>query len=365
MQKLMVVPINFIFYLLYIRVMVDLLLKKLDEWSKNLKGNINQNHEVINFFEQLGYESLIWFTLLLKRGRIEAKSTSVPKNILEIIEDPGYYDKLLKQINNNEEIEIDNKKYYLISLDNEYKNGLKQVLLSNNKIDNYSDIIPYLFNIVRLIVSKQNKISIIEQTLNSLYNDLNQISNPEVFSTISLSEKFIENAVPVVIHSVLNEQLGPMIVHSIPSSYNSSDNLIFAVNVFATLDSEMLANIGQVYSTIPIHDPVNGEATNIIFTIANDNARGGYELHAISVFISQDFVGLSKSIYINLKSVLFSAIEQIRLKNEDNEWNLHKKEHYEYSDMIVKEIDDILVSLRKQIATFLASQISQDSVNNY
>ena len=212
------------------------------------------------------------------------------------------------------------------------------------------------------IIGMYNQNALVSNSLKLMYSEFPQDKD---LLSMNLPEKYILAAVPAVAYSVVHEMTGPIMIRSIPSEFNSMENLLFVVNIFSTINSEMIKSIGQVFTSQTLSEPEYSEATNVLFTLHNPNARGDVELHAISIVISQDFINISNSVLINIKGILFSAVEKVRQRTNEMDWNLFETDPEDIPQNILDKIDEIISSIQKQIAGLFSTNIPVEDLENW
>ncbi len=212
------------------------------------------------------------------------------------------------------------------------------------------------------IISLYNQNALLSNSLKLMYSEFPQDKD---LLTLKLPENYVRAAVPAVAYSVVHEMTGPIMIRSIPSEFNSMENLLFVVNIFSTINSEMIKSIGQVFTSQTLSEPEYSEATNVLFTLHNPNARGEVELHAISIVISQDFINISNSVLINIKGILFSAVEKVRQTTNEMDWNLFETDPEDIPKAVIIKIDEIISSIQKQIAGLFSTNIPAEDLENW
>jgi hypothetical protein len=147
---------------------------------------------------------------------------------------------------------------------------------------------------------------------------------------------------------------------------NSPFNLGKVVGVFGSLDADLIGQLGHVFTLSPTSEPYLGESTNLVFSIPNDNARGGIELHSLTIVIGQDFINLSKSLYLDIKTALFTGIETIRQKSgEGTPWELALVDLDSSLAEVKSVVHPILRTIRINIASIIASFLKLEDVENW
>lgn len=216
--------------------------------------------------------------------------------------------------------------------------------------------------IINNIIRLYNQNALLSNTLKLMYSEFPQDKD---LLSLKLPDNYILAAVPAVAYSVVHEMTGPIMIRSIPSEFNSMENLLFVVNIFSTINSEMIKSIGQVFTSQTLSEPEYSEATNVLFTLHNPNARGEVELHAISIVISQDFINISNSVLINIKGILFSAVEKVRQTTNELDWNLFETDPEDIPQVVISKIDEIISSIQKQIAGLFSTNIPAEDLENW
>ena len=169
------------------------------------------------------------------------------------------------------------------------------------------------------------------------------------WKNLKVSNKFIDDSVPAVWYGVAHEVIGPIIIAAWPFELTEVEYLEKVVNVYSVMRSDLIVELGHVFSVVPVSSPYGGESTNVIFTIPNPKARGGVELHAVSVTIGRDFVNLSKEVYNELKTIIYNLVDFIKtlIGNENLELCL----------------DNDPMNIRGRIRDYLGSELRNTQLN--
>lgn len=327
-------------------------LEILDKW---MKLSNNQNFDIFvhfnNLLRSLETSGIIWLSYSDTKVKIVTNSEEIPETILSSISDCKDIDVLAKE----EIITCFGRKFYLLS---RFEiNGTKNYLVSINKLDKEIQIV---ISLAANFLQGLSKLTFLENSAKMLYSHPMKIGNQK---NSDLPQDFIDSIIPAVSYSVVNEELGPYFISTWPREFNSVINTLFVVNIFSTLNSEHIARYSNVLNSTPTSTPEDGEAISIVFAIPNNNARGGVEIQAITAVISQNFINMSKGIIIQIKSILYTAVEAILQLNFEHRWNLHSGSDINTDATSLTE--PICKGLQIQLGALFAMLIGSVDVVNY
>jgi len=344
-------------------------LDKLIEWMHdNADYNLGIESRLINLLERVGWRKLIWMNVFKDHTRVEFHTSDInPESISNLTN--SFDVDTLNNINTKSTNPIIINNQELVCLFNAKKSEGNQICIFSFDSSATSSVVDAM-KIAKIgfeFIQKSIKINALQQSLRVAYSGINSYSTDEP-SMVSIQEipiKFIEDSIPAIFYSIAHEILGPSFVLTDPVEFNQPINMILPVNLFSTLDSNMISEVGQVFSINPVSKPILGEVVSIVFSIANKNARGGFELHGISIVISQQFSNLSKSILIDLKSLLFSGAEAIRQKLDIEDWKLFISDDFDTNPEIRSFILPLIKNMRENLAGILAKLLSPDEVKKW
>ncbi len=323
----------------------------LDKWMNNSKiQDLDNKESFLQLISELSLKGIIWLTVINKKISINSKNIEVNEDLM--VNNPD-----LLNVSSKIEVNINQVKYHVIYCTE--VNNHKNILLS---IDELNTDVQYILSIAVSYLSSLNRINFLENSMKMMYSDPNSLGSKNL-SELNIPYNFIKSVVPAVSYSVVNENFGPNFISTWPKEFNSMANILFAVNIFSTLNSEQIARYSQLLNTTPTNTPEDGEAISVVFAIPNEDARGGVEIHGITTVISQSFVNMSRVLLIQIKSIIHSAVESIIQMNLNNKWNLYIEDAS--STNVVEQTEPILKGLQIQVATLFAIQIGSDEVIKY
>jgi hypothetical protein len=303
-------------------------LSELEKWIKKRENyKIGNKSSLLSLLSSYGCSHLIWLDVVKRHISIEAFT----KDLSE--------DYLSSNFQNQDEDILKWIKSDVLSVSLQKGDlAFSCVFYEDNNFDNYSIVlgkvesktpistIRELAQIGSEYLKQSTRIDALENSLKLAHSELEKSDIDLVSEYIApdkLTENFINAVVPAIWYAVAHELVGPTFIEADPHDVNSPFNLGKVVGVFGSLDADLIGQLGHVFTLSPTSEPYLGESTNLVFSIPNDNARGGIELHSLTIVIGQDFINLSKSLYLDIKTALFTGIETIRQKSgEGTPWEL-------------------------------------------
>ncbi|MCY3414363.1 MAG: hypothetical protein INQ03_22140 [Candidatus Heimdallarchaeota archaeon] len=319
----------------------------LDNWFDN--GDLNLNTLV----KALNLSSVIWLTIHNGEIHLKDKCKGISDETLDLLAQYPDFSK----IKGSGTLKIGDQSFKVIN--SFFVDGDKHIIISEDMLFDYNEVKFVLSTGIRVIILSDMR-NFLQDSVNLVYSD------PQSLSEMSLSKippAFVDAVIPVATYSVVNESFGPHFISTCPVEFNSYNNMLFVVNIYSTLNSEQIARHGQVINSTPTSIPEDGETLSIVFTIPNDDARGGFEIHGLSVVITQNFLNISKGLLIQMKSIMFSVVEQIRQLTFMNNWCLIKDEIA--AEPVQVMIEPLLKGMRMQLSALFAVEIGQNEVNKW
>ena len=323
---------------------------------------------VVDFLEDLDYEDVHWLIVTSK----DIYALDFSRNL-----DPATSD-LLTNKNNHKILRTwlaGNREDKLIEFEDDTR---EVVYLRKDNFGNSSIILAAASSLhtspetevwVELALNTYNslqKINTLESALRLSYltKTRSEISNMSKITLDNIKPNFLNSVAPHIFYGYVHEEFGPMIFDADPQEMLKPDYMIVAVKLYSGLDGEMVAEMGHVFKNDPLKDPELGDVFSIVFSLPNGKARGGFEMHSISLLIPQEFYNLSRSLIGEFKAKLFAQVEKIRLLHEENSWGLAVTP-FGSSENLKEEIHPILVELRSDIALSFALMMDPDDVINW
>jgi len=330
------------------------MIAQFNKWIKSLpKSEIINKSIIMDLFAKLSIEKQCYISKT--SGSLNFQFRGIKNN--DISKDQITQE--MNEYNTGDIVTIKDREFTCLYVFRDKGGNNDDVVITDQKTDLDLDGLGILINHV---LSLYNENALLSNSLKLMYSEFPQDKD---LLSLELPENYIRAAVPAVAYSVVHEMTGPIMIKSLPAEFNSMENLLFVVNIFSTINSEMIKSIGQVFTSQTLSDPEYAEATNVLFTLHNPNARGEVELHAISIVISQDFINLSNSVLINIKGILFSAVEKVRQMTNEMDWNLFETDPEDVPPPVIDKIDEIISSIQKQIAGLFSTNISAEDLKNW
>lgn len=331
------------------------LIKLLDEWIADISSEKIKEKKLVAFVESLGFSNVIWMLLKSDEIHLREYSNSIKPDFINQLKKIDNYDTVKEWVVNaiyDEMLSVGGKRFQVVLHVHSDDVGNVSLLLADIKKETHA--ITDVRVATRLAMRYIENYDTVKTLQNAIKLTFGQIGEPPQLDIdikpSHLSQEFINDVIPSVFYSLAHEGIGPIIIDSVPGFMKESEYLITAVKIFSGLDSDMVSELGHVYSSNPVKDPLVGEIVNIIFAIPNKIARGRYEVHAISILINQQYANLSRSIISQIKTELFSAVERVRMIVDEQAWALATDDIETYDNTTLGYINSMLSEIRTNVA---------------
>lgn len=327
-------------------------LEILNKWLHNTRESTNINQSFQKIMSELEISDALWIKMRQNKLFIYCHSKDSPHSSLNSLKGLS-----LVNVDIGSTIEYFGSDYYL-----SIKYGENDFLISKG---DSSVELKNIFLLIYSVLERDEKMGYLENSLKVFQSSIAQVGENYLAHVDNIPEQFIQSVAPVITYTVVHEDWGPAFVASWPPEFNDMKNILFAVNIFSTLDGDQIARLGQVSTSMPTSIPEDGEISSLVFTIQNEKARGNNEVHAISVVLSQRFVNMSKMLIFQLKGLLFSTVEQIRQIMGERHWMLFVGSEEIESPEVKQTFETLLKGLHIQIANLFAIQIGESEVKKW
>jgi hypothetical protein len=128
-----------------------------------------------------------------------------------------------------------------------------------------------------------------------------------------ISEDIIASICTASFNAVMDETVGPSMFTSTPSSFCEHEkSMMLVVRQFSAIDMNYSHYIGHRFLNIAWTFPEPSEVIGIIFSVPNLQARGGVELHGLSVVINRAYENAMNFSMLQLRTTIFMHHERIK-----------------------------------------------------
>lgn len=327
-------------------------LEILNKWLYNTRETTDVNLSFQIIMSEIDVQDALWLKIKEDKPLIFCHSKGSPHSSLKSLES-----LTLANIDIGSTLDFFGSDYHL-----SIKYGENDFLVTKG---DSSVELKNIFLLIISILERDKKKVYLENSLKVFQSSISEVGENYLTHIDNIPESFILSVVPVITYTVVHEDWGPAFVASWPPEFNNMKNILYAVNIFSTLDGEQIARLGQVSTYLPTSVPEDGEINSLVFTIENEKARGNNEVHAISVVLSQRFVNMSKMLIFQLKGLLFSTVEQIRQIIGERHWMLFVGSEEIESPEVKQTFETLLKGLHIQIANLFAIQIGETEVKKW
>jgi hypothetical protein len=327
---------------------------------------------LVQLLEDLGLEKILWLVLSKQEIHVIEHSKSVNSSFLDAMKEANDIDWVKNWVRDTINSHIDpegGSPQTVLYVKSDSYNNLTVVMSEDiNDSREHLNLFRTITRLALIYIQQQDKINSLENALRLGVSQLIIDKSYEESSGItshSLKPRFVEDVIPHIFYSVVHETYGPYIFQSMPDEMKMNhDHIITAVKLFSSIDAEMVAEMGHLFTTNPIKSPIVGETFSIIFTLPSPRARGGHEVHALSALIPSQFYNLSKSLTGELKTAFFMHVEEIRIAHDQHSWALGV-EPLPQKVTVPDFITEVMVRLRKSLALYFALKLDPNDVINW
>ncbi len=179
-----------------------------------------------------------------------------------------------------------------------------------------------------------------------------------------ISEKIIASICAASFNAVMDETVGPSMFASSPSSFSEKEKaMMLIVRQFSAIDMDYSHYIGHRFLNIAWTHP-SSEVIGIIFSVPNPGARGGVELHGLSIVINRAYENAMNFSMLQLRTTIFMHHERIKeiLFAFDGSIALSSSVKKSRLKELKKTLEKVLEQLREDAARVIAGVIGLENL---
>ncbi|MHA1910648.1 MAG: hypothetical protein ACTSYA_03030 [Candidatus Kariarchaeaceae archaeon] len=202
---------------------------------------------------------------------------------------------------------------------------------------------------------------------------LDEIAENEMVKSIGyfpysapISEEIISSICTASFNAVMDETVGPSMFASSPSTFSEHEKtMMLIVRQFSAIDMEYSNYIGHRFLNVAWTYPPS-EVIGIIFSVPNLGARGGVELHGLSIVINRSYENAMNFSMLQLRTTIFMHHERIKeiLFAFDGSIALSSSVKKSRIKELKKTLEKVLEQLREDSARVIAGVIGIENLKS-
>ena len=181
-----------------------------------------------------------------------------------------------------------------------------------------------------------------------------------------ISEEIIASICTASFNAVMDETVGPSMFASSPASFGDHEKaMMLIVRQFSAIDMDHSHYIGHRFLNVSWTFPPS-EVIGVIFSVPNPGARGGVELHGLSVVINRAYENAMNFSMLQLRTTIFMHHERIKeiLFAFDGSLALASSVKKSRLRELKKTLQKVLEQLREDAARVIAGVIGIENLKS-